>query len=74
MESAEKPDEGSIKPEELPEKEDKVVDDDKTQVSGQPPDYSIQKAELQPLLSQKLRKGDEWWEWTKVALYSRKYF
>ena len=58
MESAEKPDEGSIKP----EKEDNVVDDDKTQVqvSGPPPDYSIQKAELQPLLSQKLRKGDEW--------------
>ena len=26
-----------------------------------PPDYSLQKEEIQPLLSQKLRKGDEWY-------------
>lgn len=29
-------------------------------IAASPPEFSIQKSEIQPLLSQKLRKGDEW--------------
>ncbi len=44
------------------EKSKMAVDEDKNETIApqKPPSYEIQKSEIQPILSQKLKKGDEW--------------